>query len=408
MIAILTLLLALQAEAKADGWTETRFHRIHLRNGNFVDGDLLRNDPETVTLRVRTGDIEITRDLVERVELVRMRSYAERPTDVAPPAAVKPAPEGSPPAPSLALPAPTGPVQRRAGEIVSSVRHLPVDRRDDALRELAGLGPEGGLALILMIETLDDDAVRFAGRALREVRSPLLREPLITLVKSVRPLVRAEAVSSLALLGLEVDLTWDSSPLVRTASLWAAEVFKSRAAFPRAAALCADPSPDVRRQAIRSVFLIAREHGLGDKLRDGLIEALRGEAVPAARVEILDALARLRQATAWTAAADELRRDAVEVRIAAARCLAELRSPDSVSSLADALGSEVAGPVKVALAEAAGRMRQPPLVEPLIARLSDPDPKVVRACADALAAITGQNHGSDPARWTAYWEKAKR
>jgi HEAT repeat protein len=407
VIAILAL-LALQADVKADGWTETRFHRVHLRNGNFVDGDLLRNDAETVTIKVRTGDLEVSRDLVERVELVRMRSYAEKPTDVAPPPAVKPAPEGSPPAPALALPAPTGPVQQRAGEIVSSVRHVPADRRDDALRELVGLGPEGALALILMIETLDDDAVRFAGRALREVRSPLLREPLVTLLKSVRPLVRAEAVSSLALLGLEVDLTWDSSPLVRTASLWAAEVFKSRAAFPRAAALCADPSPDVRRQAIRAVFLIAREHALADQLRDGLVEALRGEAVPAARVEILDALARLRNASAWTAAADELRRDAVEVRIAAARCLAELRSPDSISSLAEALASEVAGPAKVALAEAAGRLRQPMLVEPLIARLSDPDPKVVRASADALAAITGQNHGSDPSRWTAYWEKARR
>jgi hypothetical protein len=70
---ILALLLALQDQ----GWTETRFHRVHLRNGNFVDGHLLANEPEAVTLRVKTGELEISRDLVLKVEHMRIRSFEE-------------------------------------------------------------------------------------------------------------------------------------------------------------------------------------------------------------------------------------------------------------------------------------------------------------------------------------------
>jgi HEAT repeat protein len=411
VIAILVL-MALQAHkaplekaSPADGWTETRFHRIHLRNGNFVDGDLLRNELETITLRIKTGELEISRDLIERLELVRMRSYAEKPVEIAAPTPSKVAPEGTPPTAIVALPPPSGPLQRRVGEILEGARHIAADRKEDAVRQLAALGLEGGHALILMIESLDDDAGRLAGRALRELRSPLLKEPLAALLRSGRPLVRAEAVSTLALLGVEVDLTWDPSPVVRTASLWAAEVFKSRSMFDRATALCADASADVRHQAVRTSFLIAREHDLADSLRDALAAALRGDAPSAARVEILDALARLKNAAVWPAVAEELKRDDADVRIAAARCLSELKAIDADASLADAIKVETSGPAKVAFAETAGRLKTIVLVEPLIVRLSDPDPKVVRASADALSRITGQNHGADPARWTAAWDK---
>ncbi|HEX7901407.1 MAG TPA: hypothetical protein VF950_26850, partial [Planctomycetota bacterium] len=85
MISTLALLTALAAQQTSEVWTEIRFHRVHLRNGNFVDGTLVANEQESVTLRVKTGDIEITRDLIDKVEYVKMRSYKEKPADVPPP-----------------------------------------------------------------------------------------------------------------------------------------------------------------------------------------------------------------------------------------------------------------------------------------------------------------------------------
>ena len=67
----------------------------------------------------------------------------------------------------------------------------------------------------------------------------------------------------------------------------------------------------------------------------------------------------------------------------------------------------LAAEVKIALAEASGKLKDPALVSSLIARLSDPAPKVVRACADALYHITGQNHGVSKTRWEAYWARVE-
>lgn len=395
--AALALLLSSQ-----DGFTETRFHRVHLRNGNFVDGDLLRNEPDMVTLRIGKGELEISRDLVDRVEYVKMRSYLEKPVPVAEPSVPKTA-AGAPPLPA-AKPVVDSPARRRADELLKAARQAPDERRQEIVRELAALGGE---ALLGLLDSLDDAGVRLAGRALRETRASQLRAPLLDFLRSPNAVVRAEAVSTLATLGHETDLLGDPHPTVRAAALWSAELFKSRASFERAAALCADPSPEVRRQAVRTAFLVAREHELGEALAQALAAALRGEAVDAARIEILEAVGRLQNAGIWPAVADELKRDAADVRVAAARCLGELRAPDAAPSMIEALLAETAGPVKTALAEAAGRLKSPELIDALISRLSDPDPKVVRATADALVRISGQNHGVDAARWSAWWSKAQ-
>ncbi|HEX7896404.1 MAG TPA: HEAT repeat domain-containing protein, partial [Planctomycetota bacterium] len=302
---------------------------------------------------------------------------------------------------------PAGPAQRKAEEILSRARHAPADRKNDVLRELVGLGPDGALALVSILEKLNDDDLRFAGRALREIRSPALKEPVKALLGSSSPLIRAEAVATLAALGVESDHLADPSPAVRAAALEAAAIFKSRAAFERAVAMCADPHPELRRQAVRTSFLLAREHELGQALAEALARVLGGEAPPAARVEVLDALGRLRNAGAWAAAAEELKSESPDVRAAAARCLGELRTAEATEAMAEAIATETVSEVKVALAEAAGRLGDGELVPDLIARLSDPDPKVVRAAADALSRITRQNHGVSRARWEAYWAKVQ-
>ena len=77
MIATLLLLYAFQA---ADGeWVEVRFYRVHLINGNFIDGQLLKDDAKGAILKMKAGEMTIRRDMIDRVEFVKMKDRFQAP-----------------------------------------------------------------------------------------------------------------------------------------------------------------------------------------------------------------------------------------------------------------------------------------------------------------------------------------
>jgi len=51
--------------------------------------------------------------------------------------------------------------------------------------------------------------------------------------------------------------------------------------------------------------------------------------------------------------------------------------------------------------------KSPQVVEALIAALDDPDPTVRKSVAESLAKISGQNYGTDAAKWKAWWAENK-
>src|SRR5258706_9153339 len=74
MILIL-LALPLLCQSFQDSDTgDLRFTRVHLRNGNFVDGQLIKDTEHEVMLRLRVGEMGIRRDQIDRVELIKMKS----------------------------------------------------------------------------------------------------------------------------------------------------------------------------------------------------------------------------------------------------------------------------------------------------------------------------------------------
>src|SRR6185436_5678046 len=56
-----------------------RFHRVHLTNGNFIDGQLVKETAASVLLRLRSGEMTIRRDMIDRVEFVKMRDRNQVP-----------------------------------------------------------------------------------------------------------------------------------------------------------------------------------------------------------------------------------------------------------------------------------------------------------------------------------------
>jgi hypothetical protein len=81
--AILAMLVtpgaALFAQDGPDQFQTIRFHRVHLRNGNVIDGNLLSLTDDMATLRLSSGEMSIKRGTIEKIEFIKMRSLLERP-----------------------------------------------------------------------------------------------------------------------------------------------------------------------------------------------------------------------------------------------------------------------------------------------------------------------------------------
>jgi HEAT repeat protein len=80
--AILAILVApgaaLVAQESRDQFQTIRFHRVHLRNGNVIDGTLLSLTDDMATLRLPSGEMSIKRGMIEKIEFIKMRSLLER------------------------------------------------------------------------------------------------------------------------------------------------------------------------------------------------------------------------------------------------------------------------------------------------------------------------------------------
>src|SRR5689334_13486442 len=78
LLALSLLVVAEQTQPPLDSGSEIRFHRIHLRNGNFIDGKVTADKPNEVILLMAAGEMAIRRDQIDRVEVVKMKSYNDK------------------------------------------------------------------------------------------------------------------------------------------------------------------------------------------------------------------------------------------------------------------------------------------------------------------------------------------
>lgn len=96
------------------------------------------------------------------------------------------------------------------------------------------------------------------------------------------------------------------------------------------------------------------------------------------------------------------------VRQAAGEALAALAATDLILRLRAVAESGRAEPaVRLAAVAALGRSGRQPAAAVLLDQLSDENPAVRRAAADALAELTGEPYGLDLAKWRRWWEAHK-
>jgi HEAT repeat protein len=122
---------------------------------------------------------------------------------------------------------------------------------------------------------------------------------------------------------------------------------------------------------------------------------------------VLASLGHTGQPRVWTTLVRYLDHDEADVRAAAVAALGALGGRDSGPALAARLPVEQDPAVRVALAQAVQKLVLRDAAETLISWLDDPEIEIRASALRALQTITGQNLGSDPSRWRAWWEEHK-
>lgn len=397
-------------------WVETRFHRVHLKNGNFVDGMLVSKDPRTVVLRMNPGNFAIRTDMIARVEYVKMRSIQEehkledikKETRLDGPPAVADAgrrpPAGDAP--------PVAAVD--TGDIGAQLSRESPERRPALLRELMeGKGSEGPAFMAALIERVAPDIRPEIVGLLIEKEASAAVPTLVKLLQNQDPGVREQALKSIHGVGdsgvlsrVDPSLS-DPDPLVRAAALTIFEKFGSEGDFSKIAGRLKDPDGGVRGTALSSLQSFSKRL----EMKTELVETLRAaveDGDPETGAAIVGILGKMNDKELAPELARFAENPDAKIR---ANAIAGLVTTDTVEAAKVILARiEVEGEYwpRIAIADGCRKLRLKAATEPLIQWLQDESVDIRSAAGRALRDVTGQqNLGSDYDRWSAWWETAK-
>jgi HEAT repeat protein len=413
---------------------EVRFQRVHLKNGNFLDGIIVQQTAREVVLKMKFGEMRIRADQIERIEAIKLRSVGEKPEELPPPrrppSPPKEDPAGRrdpftrPPPPPAAPPRTAGPripdslfsprpeTRDQVDPLLRQLERSDPEQRDPIVQRLVELGGETAPYLASLMEKVDREILVHVVNALESLRDPRSVPVLYRQLESPSALVRQNAIHLVtSIAGPEAAprltlLLRDPDPSVRAAAVSGLQTIGDRDAFDALAPLAADPDREVRTRALGALRDLARRHDLADLLSTTL-ETAAERAQGAALLDVLASLGHAGQPRVWTTLVRYLDHDEADVRAAAVTALGALGGRDSGPSLAARVPVEQDRAVRVALAQAVQKLVLRDAAGTLIEWLDDPDVEV-RACSvRALQTITGQNLGSDPGPWRAWWEENK-
>lgn len=420
------LLLALQAGAAPSqdpGWQELRFHRIHLRNGNFIDGQLVRETGTEVHLKLKAGQMAVRRDLIERVEFVKMRQINEKAPEVAlkPPSdpigpRTTPSTGNTPPRKTrgtAASAAVAAEVKAKAEALFERLRRGSNEQKAEVGKELKDLGEGVAVYAADVLDTLDDDSIKVIGPMLVELKSADVIKIIQSKVQHSRAIVRAHCAVILGACGESAEdvrpllpLGNDAHPEVALAALTAMGKHGLGDAFPAALRQCSSKDSTLRKGALGVLVQIAkaaeREADLEPAFKD-LVDSSSGEA-------LLDVLTQVGSANLKglaPQAASFLGSEDAGIRAKAAELVGSLGDRTQGDAVLDRLDLEKDKWTRVFLAQASLKLRITRSVDPLIEWLDDEDDDVRLAALDTLKKLTGVNPGLTKEVWAEWRSKSQ-
>jgi HEAT repeat protein len=388
-------------------WVETRFHRVHLRNGNVIDGQMVANTDKAVTLSIRGGDLDIRKDQVDRIELVKMRSLLEKPkpvmTALAAPSKMK---KGKP------VPTIDAVVRAKVDQNLSLFTNASPTLRDQLTRELAQR-PGTAAYLVSKMEDVQDDVLPYVGRAIWGLQEEEAYPYILACMDSDRPGVVAQALilsgrweGETAAMHVRRFLS-DPRPRVRAAAIEALRQAGDVRSLPEIAQLLRSEDDAVRAMAINASLEMGLKFGKMEIVAGSLVNAI-DRARGAVLGDLLEAAGRSRYAGMVDSLVDHLRDSEVSIRQRAAAGLVLNGSAAASRAVTQRLSVEESVEVRIQLVRAVAQMKSVEAIDPLIYMLRDKDEDLTAECLRALKLITKQDNGNRYENWINWWEQVRR
>jgi len=395
---------AAQAQAPLDSGSEIRFHRIHLRNGNFIDGKVTADKPNEVIVMMAAGEMAIRRDQIDRVEVVKMKSYNDKAIILDTPKSKKD--DSATPRSGKVVEVNTPEqVKRKVDIMILRVKSATGEREFNAA-ELQPLGDEGTAYLASKSPTLELKMLDAVAQAVINIKpGPKTVEVLEALLDNSVPAVRAMALTCLVVSGgaseqakyIRPQLK-DKDPRVRETALGMLGAVDDDAWFDAICDLCSDPDKEVRTRALRIGRAIATKHSTQEQFSRVMVGNVRHNDV-GVRTDAIAMLGGLGQRESWRQVAPMLDDTESLVRAQAAQTLMILGSPECGDAVVAAMGRERDKWARTYLAGAAQKLLIQKADAPLVAWLSDPDEDIRKLAEVTLKAIFSENFGSDAGKW---------
>ncbi len=407
------LLFCLAALLQDPAVTESRFHRVHLKNGNFIDGHLVKESPQEIVLKLKQGQLTIGRHLIDSVESVKIRSLVEKAAQP-PPGGLQLPPPAPAAAPAVASPkvAVSDEIRKKVDEMLGKLGLSKADNATFSIDELTALGDDAAAYLASRLPEMDARLQMHASVALGALKSPKSIPVLEEFLGHANPAVRASAVTALGSMG-NVEKTRflprmlrDPEAAVRRNVLSQLVSVQDRDWFALLSDLFSDEDKEIRIQALAIAGQLAARHGLQDDYLRILQGGMARTSGPA-RADLLAAVGGVSQPDTWKVLTPYLRDSEPQVRAAAALALLNLGAAGAGPEIADAIAIERDTLARVYLAGGAQRLKLGKAVEPLIEWLSDPQEEIRKVAAVALQTITSESFGVDRAKWQEWLQRRK-
>jgi HEAT repeat protein len=135
------------------------------------------------------------------------------------------------------------------------------------------------------------------------------------------------------------------------------------------------------------------------KLTDQLARQIQIESDPLVRKAIIDAVAEFRTPLAPQILQAGLNDSNADVRLACCRALGPRAEALSVANLATVLRDDEDPDVRVAAAEALGKIKSDAAMTALVVAIDDRDPALQYVGMQSLKSISGKDYGGDVAAW---------
>jgi hypothetical protein len=394
---VLTAPSWVEAQEAKGYWSVTRFHRIQLRNGNSIDGQMIQQTDRGVLMKLRGGEMFIRMDQVHRIEYVKMKTWNEPVQVVAQPVSTAVAATGAKPAEAAVAATHAKPVKADLMLIDSSdpmpvgIDRSVVSRADDLIRNWQG-APEN-LRLDL-------------GRALTELGGGVA--PYLAFRIEKRPKSTPLVPVTQALAVLDED---------RFDALWT-RMIQSEHAELRLAAVSAlgrtngsnkhellvdaleDPVPGIWKAALEQLEKIPRS---AFETRD-LVDVLEGRLLGSAgnKLSLATALAKLGGHEARRAFWLLIRGSVDSERQIGIQGLAEVGGDEDGQRLVGLLRDSSMN-IRKAACGTLGRLRYPAAVRDLVDMLYDEDEGLQKNARWALSQTTGQAVPDNNESWISWW-----